>query len=130
MFAGKVPHLHQLFRDRELAHDKYDPSCIYELHAVNKVHNIREYCINYLFNEKEDSSCSENKYRLVKKLFLKLKEENNLPDYIFSVSTSASTYYSQGGDGIENTVNGCVFMGNNFLRLILELKIILHLVVI
>ena len=95
--------------------------------------NITLCCIeNELFgkgNSEEDrekdrklSSNSEEKHKRLLK-YLQSEWQNPAPDYIFSVSTSESTYEGQGGatrdekdkDGKHPpTANGCVYVGGRF----------------
>lgn len=121
MTAGATPHLHIVSQNRDTVNGRFSPLCLYELEtSTGEKHTISEYCINNFFEDGKKSSNSQIKYGLLMDFFGKLKLENNLPDYIISVSTSESTKYSQGVSLKDNpvmeekSVNGCVYMGNKF----------------
>ena len=109
--SKKTPHLHITGRKAGNFYDFFEPSCEYELVTDSGTHQIREYCISYLFSEKENSSNSEIKFKHLQNLLAKEAENGGfVPDYIISVSTSESTSEMQAN----GSVNGCVIMGSKF----------------
>lgn len=115
MTAGATPHLHIVSQNRDTVNGRFSPLCLYELEtSTGEKHTISEYCINNFFEDGKNSSNSQIKYDLLTELFNKLLTENNLPDYIISVSTSEDANYIPIASTEETSVNGCVFMGNKF----------------
>ncbi len=72
------------------------------------------YCIEHLFDEKENSSNSHVKYGLLKKLFRSNEFRIGDVEAVLSVSTAESTPDVQGKGG-EESRNGCVYVGNRFI---------------
>ena len=103
--SKKIPHLYITGRRAGTIYNFFNPSCEYDLVTDTGTHKIREFCISYLFEEKDNSSNSEIKYGHLQKLISTEK-----PDYIISVSTSESTAEMQNN----GPVNGCVIMGTKF----------------
>ena len=102
------------YRETDVKFGRYSPTSKYTLESQMGSHSIEEYCINYMFTEEENSSRSDIKFDHLSTLFKGLINSGSLPDCIISVSTSESTPDSQGGEGTDKTVNGCVFLGNQF----------------
>lgn len=75
--------------------------------------NADIYCIQHLFGKGENSSNSEVKFGLLKKLFIDKVFGLKNVDYLISVSTSESTPAIQ-GDVCSDSRNGCVYIGNRF----------------
>lgn len=105
-FDKKTSQLVLISEDKSEGPRKMVPSREYKLAPY---HRIKEFCIEYMFDNFENTSNSEKKHIFLNEVIAKYR-----PDYIISVSTSESTPESQNNYSKNNSVNGSVFFGNRF----------------
>ena len=104
LHSGELGQLKMVSKNPTGGPNKFIPSAIYR----RGKDTIREFCIAYLFGENENTSNSEQKHVLLKRLIAAEK-----PDLIISVSTCETTENAQflPPDG---SLNGCVLVGTTF----------------